>query len=164
MSVTLHTNGYGDLKLELFCQACPKSTYNFLALCASGGYNGSPLHRLIPGFILQGGSPASGSTKESNSIYGAPFEDETRPSARHHARGMLAMANKGPMTNGSQFFVTLAALPHLDGKNTVFGRLLEGWETLDAIEDIAVDKKHRPQKEVKIEKVTIHANPLADER
>ena len=97
-------------------------------------------------------------------MYGGMFEDEIKPSLRHHARGMLSMANKGPGTNGSQFFVTLAAAPHLDGKNTVFGRLLEGWDTLDKIEEIQVDKKNRPQEPVKIENVTIHANPLADER
>ena len=97
-------------------------------------------------------------------MYGGMFEDEIKPSLRHHARGMLSMANKGPGTNGSQFFVTMAAAPHLDGKNTVFGRLLEGWDTLDKIEEIPVDKKNRPQESVKIESVTIHANPVADER
>ena len=74
------------------------------------------------------------------------------------------MANKGPGTNGSQFFLTFAAAPHLDGKNTVFGRVLEGWETLDKMEEIKVDRKNRPQDVIKIEGVRIHANPLADER
>lgn len=74
------------------------------------------------------------------------------------------MANKGPGTNGSQFFVTLAAAPHLDGKNTVFGRVLEGWETLDKMEEVPVDKKNRPQQGMKIEGARIHANPVADER
>ena len=163
MSVTLQTT-HGDLKLELFCQACPKTTYNFLALCASGGYDGSPFHRLIPNFMIQGGSPASGSTKDSTSVYGSTFEDEIKSSLRHHARGILSMANKGPGTNGSQFFLTFAAAPHLDGKNTVFGRVLEGWETLDKMEEIKVDRKNRPQDVIKIEGVRIHANPLADER
>jgi peptidyl-prolyl cis-trans isomerase-like 3 len=163
MSITLHTT-HGDLKIELFCQACPKTTYNFLALCASGAYDGSPFHRSIPNFMIQGGSPASGSTKESNSIYGSMFEDEIKPSLKHHARGVVSMANKGPGTNGSQFFLTFAPAPHLDGKNTVFGRLLEGWDVLDKLEAIPVDKKNRPQELVKIESVQIHANPLADER
>lgn len=163
MSVTLHTT-HGDLKLELYAQACPKTTYNFLALCASGGYVDSPFHRSIPGFMIQGGSPASGSTKDSTSVYGGMFEDEIKLSLRHHARGSLSMANKGQNTNGSQFFVTLAAAPHLDGKNTVFGRVLEGWDTLDKMEAVQVDKKNRPQEPIKIETVTIHANPLADER
>lgn len=74
------------------------------------------------------------------------------------------MANKGPNTNGSQFFVTFATAPHLDGKNTVFGRVLEGWDTLDAMEAVEVDKKNRPLEAIKINVVQIHANPLADER
>ena len=163
MSVTLQTT-HGDLKLELFCQATPKTCYNFLALCANGDYKGSPFHRCIPGFVIQGGSPASASTKDSNSIYGGLFEDEIKSSLRHHSRGILSMANKGPNTNGSQFFLTFAAAPHLDGKNTVFGRLLEGWDTLDAMEAVEVDKKNRPQLPIKINAVQIHANPLADER
>lgn len=163
MSVTLHTT-HGPLKVELFCQACPKTAYNFLALCASGAYTSSPFHRLIPSFMVQGGSPSTGSTKDSVSIYGGPFEDEIKPSLRHHARGMLSMANKGPNTNGSQFFVTFTEAPHLDGKNTVFGRVLEGWETLDAMEAVAVDKKNRPLEPMRVERVQIHANPLADER
>lgn len=163
MSVTLKTTS-GDIKLELFCQACPKTTYNFLALCASGGYDGSPFHRSIANFMVQTGSPASGSTKDSNSVYGESFEDEIKVSLRHHARGIVSMANKGPGTNGSQFYITYAPAPHLDGKNTVFGRVLEGWDTLDVIEAVPVDKKSRPQKPIKIESVQIHANPLADER
>ncbi|KAM0717208.1 hypothetical protein Q7P37_007060 [Cladosporium fusiforme] len=163
MSVTLKTSS-GDIKLELFCQACPKTTYNFLALCASGAYDGSPFHRSIANFMVQTGSPASGTTKQSNSIYGDMFEDEIKTSLRHHTRGMVGMANKGPGTNGSQFYLTFAPAPHLDGQNTVFGRILEGWDTLDVIEAIPVDKKNRPQQPIKIESVQIHANPLADER
>ena len=163
MSVTLNTS-HGDLKLELFCQACPKTTYNFLALCAGGGYDQSPFHRSIPNFMIQGGSPASGNTKDSLSIYGDPFEDEIKPSLKHHTRGILSMANKGPTTNGSQFFLTYAPAPHLDGKNTAFGRVLDGWETLDRMEAVSVDKKSRPQEPIVIQSVIIHANPLADER
>ncbi|EME78705.1 uncharacterized protein MYCFIDRAFT_63548 [Pseudocercospora fijiensis CIRAD86] len=163
MSVTLVTT-HGPIKLELFCQACPKTTYNFLALCASGAYDDSPFHRLIPNFMVQGGSPASGTTKVSESIWGGFFEDEIKPSFRHNARGILSMANKGAATNGSQFFITFAAASHLDGKNTVFGRVLEGWDTLDKMEDVKVDKKSRPEEKIKLERVQIHANPLADER
>ncbi|KAF2856167.1 peptidyl-prolyl cis-trans isomeras-like protein-like 3 [Plenodomus tracheiphilus IPT5] len=164
MSVTLHTSR-GDIKLEIFCETVPKTAENFLALCASGFYNGSPFHRMIPNFIIQGGSPASDpKSKTSTSIYDTPnqlFEDEIRPALRHNARGIVSMANKGPSTNGSQFFITFAAAPHLDGKNTVFGKVLEGWEVLDDLEKLAVDKKSRPQERVEILKATIHANPLA---
>lgn len=163
MSVTLHTT-YGNLKLELFCSACPRTTYNFLALCGSSFYDASPFHRLIPAFMIQGGSPATGSTKDSFSVYGGePFEDEIKASLRHNARGIVSMANKGPNTNGSQFFVTFDKAPHLDGKNTVFGRVIEGWDTLDKMEGVEVDKKNRPKERIVIERVTVHANPIADE-
>lgn len=163
MAVTLHTT-HGDLKLELFCSAVPKTTYNFLALCATSAYDNSPFHRLIPSFMIQGGSPASLTTKDSVSIYsGQPFEDETKPSLKHNARGIVSMANKGPNTNGSQFFVAFDKAAHLDGKNTVFGRVIEGWDTLDKMEAIEVDKKSRPKEKIVIKRVTIHANPLADE-
>lgn len=164
MSVTLHTT-HGPIKVELFCSAAPKTTYNFLALCATGAYDNSPFHRLIPNFMIQGGSPSAGTTKDSPSIYGQPFEDEIKASSlKHNARGILSMANKGPNTNGSQFFVTLDKAPHLDGKNTVFGRVLEGWATLDKMEAIEVDRKNRPREPIKIERVHIHANPLADDQ
>jgi peptidyl-prolyl cis-trans isomerase-like 3 len=143
----------------------PKTAENFLALCASGFYNASPFHRMIPNFMVQGGAPASDpKSKTSASIYDTPnqlFEDEIRPALRHNARGIVSMANKGPSTNGSQFFITFAAAPHLDGKNTVFGKVLEGWDVLDDMEKVAVDKKSRPQERIEIKNVTIHANPLA---
>ncbi|KAF2088850.1 peptidyl-prolyl cis-trans isomeras-like protein-like 3 [Saccharata proteae CBS 121410] len=164
MSVTLHTDR-GDLKVELFCESVPKTAENFLALCASDFYNGSPFHRMIPSFMVQTGSPVSDpKSKSSTSIYATPdrlFEDEIRPALRHNARGIISMANKGPNTNGSQFFILFAPAPHLDGKNTVFGRVIEGMEVLDQLEALEVDKKSRPKEKAAIEKVTIHANPLA---
>jgi len=165
MSVTLHTTR-GDLKIEVFCEAVPRTAENFLALCASSFYDGSPFHRLIPNFMIQTGSPASDpKSKSSTSIYPTPnslFEDEIRPSLRHNVRGVVSMANKGPDTNGSQFFITFAPAPHLDGKNTVFGKVIEGMEVLDDLEKVEVDKKSRPKEKVFIEDVTIHANPLAE--
>lgn len=120
--------------------------------------------------MIQGGStpdPATGdrpNTKNSVSVWGADFEDEIRPTLRHNARGIVSMANKGPGTNGSQFFVLYRPVPHLDGKNTVFGKVIEGVDTtLNVLEALEVDKKSRPREPVKIESVTIHANPLADQ-
>ncbi|KAL5347283.1 Peptidyl-prolyl cis-trans isomerase cyp10 [Pseudogymnoascus australis] len=161
MSVTLHTT-LGDIKIEVFCESVPKTAENFLALCASGAYNASPFHRLIPGFMIQTGAPPS-TPKGGSSIWQEPFEDEIRPSLRHNAAGIVSMANKGPDTNGSQFFITLAPAPHLDGVNTVFGHVLggEGMEVLKALGEVEVGRKNRPVKDIRIERVTIHANPLA---
>lgn len=167
MASQLHTT-HGDLKLELFCDSCPKTCYNFLVLCASSAYTGTVFHRSVPGFILQGGSAdTSGKGKTSESVFGAPFEDEIRAGLKHSARGVLAMANSGPGTNGSQFYVTYKAAPSLDGTNTVFGRVIDGKgtgqeDTLGRIERVDVDRKHRPRETVRIEEVTIHANPMAD--
>jgi peptidyl-prolyl cis-trans isomerase-like 3 len=137
-------------------------TQNFLALCASGGYDLTPIHRIIPNFIFQTGSPASDpKSKTSPSIWGGSFDDEIRPSLRHNARGIVSMANKGPNTNGSQFFILFSPQPQLDGKNTVFGRVIEGLETLDKIEKVGVDGKGRPKEKVAVRDVTIHANHLA---
>ena len=110
--------------------------------------------------------PAPG--KGGTSIWHQPFEDEIRlPALRHNARGVVAMANKGPDTNASQFYITFGNAEHLDGKNTVFGKVIEGAaegdaETLTKMEKVEVDKKGRPTKEVvRIDGVTLHANPLA---
>ncbi|ETI21221.1 hypothetical protein G647_07566 [Cladophialophora carrionii CBS 160.54] len=175
MSITLHTT-HGDLKIEIFCESVPKTAENFLALCASGAYDGTPFHRLIPDFMVQGGdtsqSPRNAGAenpipKGGTSIWGSSFEDEIRtPALRHSGRGMVSMANKGPGTNASQFFITFKDAPHLDGKNTVFGRVLDGAEeggTLEKMESVAVDKKYRPKEEkIVLQSVTIHANPLAE--
>ncbi|KOS22075.1 Peptidyl-prolyl cis-trans isomerase-like 3 [Escovopsis weberi] len=165
MSVTLHTT-LGDIKIEVFCESVPKTAENFLALCASGYYDKSPFHRLIPQFMIQAGGPAEPTPenpKGGRSIWGAPFEDEIRPALRHAERGVVSMANKGPGTNGSQFFITFEKAPHLDGLNTVFGKVIgdEGLVTLGKMERVEVDKKSRPREPIRIERVTMHANPLA---
>ncbi|KAK9778886.1 hypothetical protein SCAR479_04122 [Seiridium cardinale] len=165
MSVTLHTN-FGDLKIEVFCESVPKTAENFLALCASGYYDLSPFHRLIPSFMAQTGGPANPTPenpKGGQSIWGGTFEDEIRPTLKHNSRGTVSMANKGPGTNGSQFFITFDKAPHLDGLNTVFGKLIgdDSLATLARLEAIEVDKKNRPNEKVIIEKVIIHANPMA---
>lgn len=167
MSVTLHTS-LGDLKIEVFCESAPKTAENFLALCASNYYDASPFHRLIPGFMAQTGQPANPSPPENpkggRSIWGGNFEDEIRPALRHNERGVVSMANKGPGTNGSQFFFVFDKAPHLDGLNTVFGKTIgdESLRTLAKLEAVEVDKKSRPKDKVVIERVTIHANPLAE--
>ena len=179
MSVTLHTT-LGDVKIEVFCESVPKAAevclfpsppvlqpaltggQNFLALCASGAYDDSPFHRLIPKFMVQTGAPAD-KPKGGQSIWGAPFDDEIRPALKHTARGTVSMANKGPGTNGSQFFITFDKAPHLDGLNTVFGKVIgdDGFATLAKMEGVPVDGKNRPKEPFRIRSVTVHANPLA---
>lgn len=166
--MTFHTT-HGDLKIEVFCESVPRTAENFLALCASGAYNKTPFHRLIPTFMIQGGDTSLANPsipKGGTSIWEGPFEDEIKlPALRHSARGMVSMANKGPNTNGSQFFILFKEAAHLDGKNTVFGRVIEGAEedgVLDRLEEIEVDRKNRPTKEkIVVETVTVHANPVA---
>ncbi|KAJ1643591.1 Peptidyl-prolyl cis-trans isomerase cyp10 [Coemansia erecta] len=161
MSVTIHTD-LGDLKLEIFCDDVPKAAENFLALCASGYYDNTLIHRNIHGFMVQMGDPA-GTGKGGTSIWGRKFEDEIRPALKHDRRGTVSMANSGPDTNGSQFFITYDRQPSLDAKYTVFGRVIDGLDTtLAALERVEVGKKYRPVEEVRLKSVTIHANPLAD--
>ena len=112
MSVTLHTN-LGTIKLEIFCDTVPRTSFNFLALAASGYYDGTIFHRNVKGFMVQGGDP-TGTGKGGESIWGGKFSDEIRAENTHSARGIVSMANSGPGTNASQFFITYAKHPHLD--------------------------------------------------
>ena len=116
MSVTLHTS-LGDLKLELFCEDAPATCFNFLALAASNYYDGTIFTRIIKKFIAQGGDP-TGTGKGGESIYdgGRMFEDEIREHLKFTNRGIVAMANAGKDMNGSQFFITFAKAPHIDGR------------------------------------------------
>eukprot|EP00052_Salpingoeca_macrocollata_P035311 m.14263 g.14263 ORF g.14263 m.14263 type:complete len:164 (-) comp7821_c0_seq1:315-806(-) len=161
MSVTLHTD-LGDIKVELYCDLAPKACENFLALCASGYYNNNLITRNIKGFMFQTGDP-TGSGKGGQSIWGHKFADEFSDMLKHNTRGVLSMASSGPDTNRSQFFVTYAKAPHLDRKYTIFGRVIDGFDTLDYLEKVPVDQKsYRPVNNVHVRSVTIHANPLAD--
>jgi len=117
----------GNLVLELFAKDAPNTVNNFVFLARQGYYDGTTFHRVIPGFMVQGGDP-------SGTGAGGPgysFPDEF--SSRKHQAGTLSMANRGPDTNGSQFFITYVATPHLDNPHTVFGKLIEGQDVLDDI-------------------------------
>ena len=162
MSVTLHTT-FGDIKIELYCDLVPKGSENFLALCASGAYDGAIFHRNIKDFMVQAGIPNSaGVVKKGMSIWDDKFADEIVPSLKHDRRGVVSWANSGPNTNGSQFFITYKRHDHLDGQFTIFGKVIAGIEVLDDIEKVEVNEKSRPTKEdIKIQSITIHANPLA---
>ena len=112
--------------------------------------------------MVQTGDP-TGKGKGGESIWGGHFNDEIKDGLKHKVRGTLSMANSGPNTNGSQFFFTYAAQPTLDLKYTVFGKVIDGFETLEKLEKVPVDAKYRPKDEVRLQSVTIHANPLADQ-
>jgi peptidyl-prolyl cis-trans isomerase-like 3 len=160
MSVTIHTS-HGDIKVELFCELVPKTCKNFLALCAMSYYDNTLFHRNIKGFIIQGGDP-TGTGRGGNSIYGRYFDDEIVGTLKHDRRGILSMANSGPNTNGSQFFFTYSKQTSLDGVYTIFGKIIDGFETLDVLEKEQVGKNNRPLDECKILGATIHSNPIAD--
>lgn len=131
VSVVIHTNK-GDIKLRLFADKAPVTVANFANLAKRGYYDGLSFHRVIPDFMIQGGCPQGTGTGGP----GYRFEDECTPELRHDAPGKLSMANAGPGTNGSQFFVTHVATPWLDGRHTVFGEVLDASDqaVVDAIE------------------------------
>jgi cyclophilin family peptidyl-prolyl cis-trans isomerase len=146
---TLHTNR-GAIAVELFDEDAPKTVDNFTKLARDGFYDGVIFHRVIPDFMIQGGDP----TGTGSGGPGYTFEDEFND--HKIVRGALAMANAGPNTNGSQFFiVTTDAAPWLDGKHTVFGRVTDGMDVVNAISDSATDARDRPREDVVIERVEL---------
>jgi peptidyl-prolyl cis-trans isomerase B (cyclophilin B) len=148
-AATLHTN-QGSIAFELFEDDAPKTVENFLSLARRGFYDGVVFHRVIPDFMIQGGDP----TGTGRGGPGYTFDDE--PNDRHVVRGALAMANAGPNTNGSQFFIVTAdACPWLDGKHTVFGHVTEGMDVVDAISAVDTDANDRPRADVVIERVEV---------
>lgn len=126
--VTLDTSR-GEIKLELYAKQTPKTVANFVNLVQRGFYDGVVFHRVIANFMIQGGDP----TGTGRGGPGYQFEDEIVADLKHDGPGILSMANAGPNTNGSQFFITHLATPHLDGKHTVFGRVVEGQDVVNKI-------------------------------
>ena len=119
----------GTMVIELFADKAPKTVNNFVFLAGEGYYEGVMFHRVISNFMVQGGDP----TGRGSGGPGYQFEDEFHPSLRHDKQGILSMANAGPGTNGSQFFITHLATPHLDNRHTVFGQVVEGLDVLMSI-------------------------------
>ncbi len=148
-NATMQTN-QGTIELELFDDDAPKTVQNFTKLAGEGFYDGVIFHRVIPDFMIQGGDP----TGTGSGGPGYQFEDEAN--AHSVVRGALAMANAGPNTNGSQFFiVTAEACPWLDGKHTVFGRVTSGMDVVDAISNVETGPGDRPRDEVRIESIAL---------
>jgi peptidyl-prolyl cis-trans isomerase-like 1 len=142
----------GAFTVELYCQEAPRTVENFYALSRKGYYNGTAFHRIIADFMIQGGDP-TGTGRGGESIYGGTFPDEISQ-LKHTGAGILSMANSGPNTNGSQFFITLAPTAHLDGKHTVFGRVSDGMAVIKRIGSVRTDKEDRPLENIQIVKVT----------
>ncbi|KAL5511345.1 CYP1 [Sanghuangporus vaninii] len=152
-SVVLETS-MGDIQLELYWDHAPKTCKNFAELARRGYYNGVIFHRIIPDFMVQGGDP-TGTGRGGTSIYGQKFEDEIHPDLRFTGAGILAMANSGPNTNGSQFFITLAPTPYLDNKHTIFGRVSSGMRVVQRLGAVATNAQDRPLEDVKIHKARV---------
>ena len=148
-NATLHTN-HGAIDIELYPDDAPKTVENFVKLAGDGFYDGVIFHRVIPDFMIQGGDPTGTGTGGP----GYTFEDEAND--KRVERGALAMANAGPNTNGSQFFIVTAdAAPWLDGKHTVFGRVTDGMDVVDAISGVDRDPGDKPVDAVVIERVEL---------
>lgn len=149
----------GEFEVELYAKECPETVWNFVNLAEgrqetkkSGPYyDGLIFHRVIENFMIQGGCP-EGSGRGGP---GYKFQDEFSPALRHSEAGILSMANAGPGTNGSQFFITLVPTPHLDGRHTVFGKVVKGMDVVSKIGKTATGPGDRPLKDIVIEKLTI---------
>lgn len=149
----------GNFEIELFAKECPETVWNFVNLAEGRQetkrngpfYNGLIFHRVIDGFMIQGGCPDGIGTGGP----GYRFGDECRADLKHDAPGILSMANAGPGTNGSQFFITLVPTPHLNGRHTVFGKVVKGMEVVSAIGKVRVGPRDRPGTDVVINRVNI---------
>lgn len=150
---TIKTN-MGDIEIELFPNLVPKTVKSFAGLALKGYYDGVTFHRVIKDFMIQGGDP-TGTGSGGQSFYGYNFEDEFVPSLRHDSKGVLSMANAGPGTNGSQFFITLVPTPWLDGRHSIFGKVIAGMEVVEAIGSVKTGAFDKPVKPVIMEKVTV---------
>jgi peptidyl-prolyl cis-trans isomerase-like 1 len=145
----------GVIEIELFADKTPKTVDNFIGLAQKKYYDGIIFHRVIENFMIQGGDP-TGTGRGGESIYGEKFNDEFVPELKHDSAGILSMANAGPNTNGSQFFITLVPTPWLDGKHTIFGKVINGMDVVKAIGKVATSKPgDKPLKPVTMETVTI---------
>jgi cyclophilin family peptidyl-prolyl cis-trans isomerase len=153
---TINTNK-GAIVIELFPKEAPKTVNNFVFLARDGYYDGVIFHRVIPGFMIQGGDP----TGTGGGGPGYNFEDEIAPSLVFDSPGLLAMANRGggTSTNGSQFFITVVPTPHLNGAHTIFGRVVQGQEVADAIAVVAKGPGDKPLQDVVIQGVEIQETP-----
>lgn len=150
-SIAVFETSQGNFKVELFEDKAPLTTKNFITLVNKGFYNGLIFHRVIDGFMIQGGDPNGKGTGGP----GYTIPDEFNSSLRHSSEGILSMANAGPNTGGSQFFITLAATPWLDNKHAVFGKVIEGMDIVKKIGKVKTGSQDKPLEDVVMKKVSI---------
>jgi len=148
--IVLETN-QGPIEVRLMPGVAPRTCENFETLIEQGYYDGIVFHRVIKGFMIQGGDP-TGTGRGGRSIWEKPFEDEFSPDVKFDRKGLLAMANAGPNTNGSQFFITTIPTPWLHMKHTIFGEVVSGYEVVEKIEGVDTNPSDRPLTEQKIVK------------
>jgi peptidylprolyl isomerase len=153
MTVVLETN-QGVIEVKLMPDVAPKACENFIGLAQKGYYDGVVFHRIIKGFMIQGGDP-TGTGTGGESLWGDEFDDEVSASVKFDRKGLLAMANRGPGTNGSQFFITTAPAPWLNGKHTIFGEVISGYDVVQKLEDVNTDPSDKPESEQKIVKAKV---------
>ncbi len=147
----------GTIKIQLLPVEAPKTVENFVGLSNKGYFNGIIFHRVISGFMIQGGDP-TGTGRGGESIWGGKFDDEISPNLKFDQPGVVAMANAGPNTNGSQFFITVAPTPWLDGHYSIFGKVIGGMDVVYAISNVATSVPgDRPLSDVVMESVTIES-------
>lgn len=151
--VLLFETTQGNFEVTLFPEVAPKTVENFLKHVDDHYYDGTTFHRVIKGFMIQGGDPLGNGTG-GESIWGKSFEDEFDPALKFDHTGVLAMANKGPNTNGSQFFITTAKTPWLNQKHTIFGEVTEGYKVVKKIENVPTANMNKPIDTQKIIKIT----------
>lgn len=151
--IVLETN-QGTIEIELFPDVAPKTCENMIGLIKKGYYNGLIFHRVIKDFMIQGGDP-TGTGTGGESLWGRDFEDEVNPSVTFDKKGVLAMANAGPNTNGSQFFITTVPTPHLNMHHTIFGQVISGYDAVERIENVQVDDYDKPLEDQKIIKAYV---------
>ena len=151
--VILETN-QGKVEIKLWPDIAPKTCENFLGLVGKKYYDGIIFHRVIKNFMIQGGDP-TGTGRGGESFWGGTFEDEVTFEVKFDRKGLLAMANAGPNTNGSQFFITTVPTPHLNMHHTIFGEVMSGYDVIEKIENIQVDGSDRPTSTQKIIKAYV---------
>ena len=157
--IAVFDTSLGVFEAELYAKECPETVWNFINLAEGrqetdkGGnfYDGLMFHRIIEGFVIQGGCPEGTGMGDP----GYRFKDEFDPSLRHDSAGVLSMANAGPGTNGSQFFITLDATPHLNNRHSVFGKVIQGIDVVEKIGAVKTDPGDKPVEPVVLNKVTI---------